>query len=264
MRVALVCPYSWTVPGGVQTHVAGLADALRGRGVDAEILAPADEPVDVDGFHPLGRTVGFRWEGTVTRVGLSPATVARTARLVRSERFDVVHVHEPMLPAAGTTAVWAARAPVVGTFHMVGRRPFWYRVWRPVVARTAARLAARIAVSAAARDFVAQVLRGPYDLVPNAIDTGAYAAGERGGRRIAFVGRDEERKGLPVLLAALERLPDDVTLDLVGVNGDRGPRSRAHGRASDPERRAGRRAVRRYDWDVVVDDVISVYERVLR
>jgi phosphatidylinositol alpha-mannosyltransferase len=332
------------VPGGVQTHVAGLADALRGRGVETEILAPADEPVALDGFHPLGRTVGFRWEGTVTRVALSPATVVRTARLVRSKRFDVVHVHEPMLPAAGTTAVWAARVPVVGTFHMVGRRPFWYRVWRPVVVPTAARLAARIAVSAAARDFVAQVLRGPYDLVPNAIDTGAFGAGERRGRRIAFVGRDEERKGLPVLLAALERLPDDVTLDLVGVNGDRGPRVRAHGRASDEQRRAvlagadvlcapslggesfgvvlleamaaglpvvasdlpgysavlppdcrrlvppgdagalatalrellddealrarlggaGRRAVRRYDWDVVVDDVISVYERVLR
>src|SRR5215210_7604923 len=122
----MVCPYSWSVPGGVQTHVAGLADALRRRGIDAEILAPADAPVDaaVDAgaFHPLGRTIGFRWEGTVTRVALSPATVARTARLVRSPRFDVVHVHEPMLPAAGTTAVWAARAPVVGTFHMVGTR----------------------------------------------------------------------------------------------------------------------------------------------
>ncbi|HET7045112.1 MAG TPA: glycosyltransferase family 4 protein [Gaiellaceae bacterium] len=236
MRIAIVCPYSWSVPGGVQTHVAGLAAALRERGVDAEVLAPADGPVGLEGFRSLGRTIRFDWEGTATRVALSPATAVRTARLVRSRRFDVVHVHEPMLPAAGLTAVWAARAPVVGTFHMVASRPFWYRVWRPVVQPTARRLAARIAVSAAARDFAAQVLPGPYDLIPNAIDTGRYEAGERRGRRIAFVGRPDPRKGLPVLLEALARLPGDVTLDLVGVDGDHGPRVRSHGRASDEER----------------------------
>jgi phosphatidylinositol alpha-mannosyltransferase len=235
VRVALVCPYSWTTPGGVQTHVAGLQGALARRGIEAEILAPADW--DAEGIHPLGGTMGFTWEGTVTRVALSPATVVRTARLVRKRRFDVVHVHEPMLPAAGMTAVWAARVPVVGTFHMVGRRPFWYRVWRPVVQPTARRLAARIAVSVAARDFVAQVLPGPYDLIPNAIDTGAFAAGERGGRRIVFIGRSDPRKGLPVLLEALRRLPEDVTLDLVGANGVNDPRVRAHGRVSDEERR---------------------------
>jgi phosphatidylinositol alpha-mannosyltransferase len=324
----------------VQSHVAGLRDALATRGIEAEILAPADGPID--GVVPLGRTIPFTWEGTVTRVALSPATAAKTARLVR--RFDVVHVHEPMLPAAGMTAVWAAKGPVVGTFHMVGRRPFWYRVWKPAVAPTAARLAARIAVSPAARDFVAQVLPGAYDLIPNAIDTGSFAPGERGARRIVFVGRGEPRKGLPVLLEALERLPDDVTLDVVGTNGVHGPRVRAHGRVSDEARRellaqadvlvapslggesfglvllegmaaglpvvasdipgyrevlppdagrlvppgdagalatalgqllddealrarlggAGRREVKRYDWDAVVGDVVAVYERVLR
>jgi phosphatidylinositol alpha-mannosyltransferase len=340
VRVALVCPYSWSTRGGVQSHVAGLRAALVERGIEAEILAPADGPVD--GVIPLGRTVPFSWEGTVTRVALSPATVARVARLVR--RFDVVHVHEPMLPAAGTAAVWTAKAPVVGTFHMVGRRPFWYRVWKPVVAPTAARLAARIAVSPAARDFVAQVLPGAYDLIPNAIDTSAFAVGERGRRRIVFVGRAEPRKGLPVLLEALHRLPEDVTLDVVGTNGHHGPRVRAHGQVDDEARRellahadvlvapslggesfglvllegmaaglpvvasdipgyrevlppqagelvppgdagalattlarlldddalrarlggAGRREVKRYDWDAVVDDVVAVYERVLR
>jgi phosphatidylinositol alpha-mannosyltransferase len=235
VKVALVCPYSWTTPGGVQTHIAGLRDALGRRGIEAEILAPADGPAE--GIRPLGGTIGFSWEGTVTRVALSPATVARTARLVRSGGFDVVHVHEPMLPAAGMTAVWTATAPVVGTFHMVGRRPFWYRVWRPFVQPTARRLAARIAVSVAARDFVAQVLPGPYDLIPNAIDTGAFTVGERGGRRIVFIGRSDPRKGLPVLLEALQRLPEDVTLDVVGSNGSHGPRVRAHGRVSDEERR---------------------------
>jgi phosphatidylinositol alpha-mannosyltransferase len=236
VRVAIVCPYSWSVPGGVQTHVAGLAGALRERGVDVEILAPADGPVELEGFHPLGGSIGFSWEGTVTRVALSPAAARRTARIVRGRRFDVVHVHEPMLPAAGLTAVWAARAPVVGTFHMVANRPFWYRVWRPVVQPTARRLAARIAVSVAARDFAAQVLPGAYDLIPNAIHTSEFGPGERGGRRIAFVGRPDPRKGLAVLLEALTRLPADVTLDVVGANGDHGPRVRAHGATDDAER----------------------------
>jgi phosphatidylinositol alpha-mannosyltransferase len=234
VRVALVCPYAWTVPGGVQSHVAGLRDALGRRGIEAEILAPADGPAE--GIRRLGRTIGFAWEGTVTRIALSPATVARTVRGLRG--FDVVHVHEPMLPAVGMAAVWAARVPVVGTFHMVGRRPFWYRVWRPVVQPTARRLAARIAVSAAARDFVAQVLPGPYDLIPNAIEAGAFGPGERDGTRIVFVGRPDPRKGLPVLLEALQRLPSGVTLDLVGPDGEHGPRVRAHGRAGDVERRA--------------------------
>jgi phosphatidylinositol alpha-mannosyltransferase len=233
MRIALVCPYSWSVPGGVQTHVAGLRDALGRRGIEAEILAPADGPAGA--IRPLGRTIGFRWEGTVTRVALSPATVARTARALRG--FDVVHVHEPMLPAAGLTAVWAARAPVVGTFHMVGRRPFWYRVWQPVVQPTARRLAARIAVSAAARDFAARVLPGVYDLIPNGIDAAAFTAGARDGTRILFVGRPEPRKGLPVLLEALRRLPPQVTLELVGSGGDHGPRVHAHGRVGDASRR---------------------------
>ena len=103
---------------------------------------------------------------------------------------------------------------------------------------TARRLAARTAVSVPARDFVAQVLPGPYDLIPNAIDTSLYEAGERGGGRIAFVGRAEPRKGLPVLLEALERLPAEATVDLVGVEGDFGPRVRAHGRATGEELRA--------------------------
>jgi phosphatidylinositol alpha-mannosyltransferase len=142
-----------------------------------------------------------------------------------------------MLPAVGMTAVWAARAPVVGTFHMVGGRPFWYRLWRPVVQPTARRLAARVAVSPAARDFVAQVLPGAYDLIPNGIDRGAFGPGARDGTRIVFVGRPDPRKGLPVLLEALRRLPAEVTLDLVGPQGEFGPRVRAHGPAGDATRR---------------------------
>lgn len=236
-----MCPYAWTTPGGVQTHVAGLAAHLRSRGGRVDVLAPADGPVDEPGFVPLGRSLGFRWQGTVTRVTLTPAAVARTRRAVRERGYDLVHVHEPMLPAAGLTAVLAAPCPVVGTFHMTARSAVWYRVFRPVVRWAARRLDARVAVSEEARRFAERVLPGRYRVIPNAIDVEAYRTVRDGGRdpRILFVGRAEPRKGLPVLLRAFERLPGTPVLELVGVRpGDvpARPRVRVHGRVPDDER----------------------------
>src|SRR4051812_32333953 len=239
-RVALVCPYAWTTPGGVQTHVAGLADFLRSSGARVDVLAPADGRVDEPGFVPLGRSIGFRWQGTVTRVALDPRAATRTARAVRGRGYDFVHVHEPMLPAAGLAAVFAARCPVVATFHMTATSALWYRVFRPVVRSAARRLDARIAVSEEARAFASSALPGEYRVIPNAVHVASYGARRNGGGgRIVFVGRPEPRKGLPVLLRAFERLPDGATLDLVGVAPGEvaAPAGvRAHGRVSDEDR----------------------------
>jgi phosphatidyl-myo-inositol alpha-mannosyltransferase len=240
-RCALVCPYSWTTPGGVQTHVAGLAQELRARGAQVDVLAPADGPVNEPGFVPLGRSLGFSWQGTVTRVALGPTAVTRTVRAVRAGGYEVVHVHEPMLPAAGLAAVLAARCPVVGTFHMTATTALWYRVFLPFVRLVARRLATRIAVSEEARSFVERVLPGEYRIVPNAIHVDGYRAPRNGGGapRILFVGRAEPRKGLPVLLRAFERLPGSPVLELVGVGAGEVPaneRIHAHGRVPDAER----------------------------
>jgi phosphatidyl-myo-inositol alpha-mannosyltransferase len=239
-RIALVCPYTWTTPGGVQTHVAGLAAHLRSRGAEVDVLAPADGRVEEPGFVALGRSLGFRWQGTVTRVALGPGAVWRTVRAARGGRYDLVHVHEPMLPAASLTAVLAARCPVVATFHMTAATALWYRVFKPVVRSAARRIDARIAVSEQARGFAESVLPGDYRVIPNAIHVEAFRARRNGGRgRIVFVGRPEPRKGLPVLLRAFERLPAGATLDLVGVSADEvAPREGvlAHGRVSDSER----------------------------
>ena len=241
MRIALVCPYAWSTPGGVQTHVAGLAAHLRSRGAEVDVLAPANGSVEEPGLVPLGRSLGFRWQGTVTRVALSPAAVARTASAVRRGRYDLVHVHEPMLPAAALTAVFAAPGPVVATFHMTASTALWYRVFLPVVRLAARRLDVRIAVSEEARRFVQRVLPGRYRVIPNAIHVDAYRSARDGGRdpRIVFVGRAEPRKGLPVLLRAFDRLPGTPVLELVGVEaGDVRPRPRVrvHGRVPDAER----------------------------
>ena len=231
MRVALVCPYSWSVPGGVQMHVAGLAEALRIEGIEAEILAPADGPAN--GVVPLGRSLPIPSNGSVQRVALSPAAIRRTATAMRSRRHDLVHLHEPMLPAVCLTATETSRAPLVGTFHMARQALLWYRVFGPVVRRAAGRLAVRIAVSPASRDYVARALPGAYELIPNGIDYDTLAAIDstaRSGGRILFVGRPEPRKGLPVVLEAFRSLGRDTELVLVGPSGDFGPRVQALGR----------------------------------
>jgi phosphatidyl-myo-inositol alpha-mannosyltransferase len=242
-RVALVCPYSWSCPGGVQTHVRGLARELRARGVETEILAPADGPATEPGFTAAGRSLPIQDNGSVQRVALSPTAVARTAAFVRARRFDLVHVQEPMIPAVCLTALLASPVPVVGTFHMCAPSPRWYTVFRPLCRAALERLAVRIAVSRAARDHVARACPGRYEIVPNGVEVpDGEPADPPHEQRIVFVGRPEPRKGLPVLLEALRRLPL-ARLDLIGPD-DRDltttelppDRITAHGRVSDDEK----------------------------
>jgi phosphatidyl-myo-inositol alpha-mannosyltransferase len=237
VRVALVCPYSWSVPGGVQAHVAGLAGALRELGVEAETLAPADGPAA--GVLPVGRSLPIPSNGSVQRVALSPAAVRRTAALVRGRSYDVVHVHEPFLPAVCLTAVAAARSPVVATAHMYRRALLWYAVFAPVVRTAVRRVDALLAVSPRAAEYVRRGTGRVAEVVPNGIDHAALASLEpaRRGGRILFVGRDEPRKGLDVLLDAFRRLPGEPTLALVGPRRASGERVEALGVVDDDELR---------------------------
>jgi phosphatidylinositol alpha-mannosyltransferase len=169
---------------------------------------------------------------------------------VRSGRWDLLHLHEPLVPAVCLTAVLAAPLPVVGTFHRYGPGAGWYRRFAFVTRPAMRRIDARIAVSRAAADHVARTFPGRFRIIPNGLDVAAHALpAERHGTRIVFVGRSEPRKGLAVLLAAFAHLPDGVHLDLVGVRpqelrrlASRLPpevarRVHAHGRVGDEERR---------------------------
>lgn len=219
MRVALVSPYSWTTPGGVQRHIAGLARALHARGVDTEILTPADAPAGA-GIVPVGRSVALRDNGSTVRVTLSSGAARRTARLVGSARYDLVHVHEPMIPAVSLTALLAAPWPLVGTFHMYASRRRWYRPFGPLARSALRRLHVRLAVSEAARFHVRRTAPGDYRVIPNGLDVSAHVPvdGHHDGLRILFVGRPDERKGLAFLLRAFARLPGAPHLDLAGVS----------------------------------------------
>jgi phosphatidylinositol alpha-mannosyltransferase len=227
VRVGLVSPYSYTYAGGVGRHVEALAEQLLAQGHDVRLLAPYDpddrlarvlhrgaapQPRPLpDYLIPLGRTVGLPMNGAVSNLALTPHAVGILGRELRSGGYDVVHVHEPNAPAVSWYAAEAARAPTVATFHTYSTSAFVGHLTASFIGarRLYCKLAARIAVSEAARWTAERFYGGRYRIVPNGVDLSAARPTARDGEgelRVLFVGRAEERKGLPVLLRAFEAL----------------------------------------------------------
>jgi len=227
VRVALVSPYSYTYPGGVGRHVEALAQELTGLGHEVRLLAPYDpddrlarvlhrgaspQPRPLpDYVIPLGRTFGLPMNGAVSNLSAFPEAIGVLGRELRRGRYDVVHVHEPNAPVVSWYAAEAARPPVVGTFHTYSTAAFASKVAANVIGarRLYSKLSARIAVSEAARWTAQRFYGGRYRIVPNGVDLSAARPDHErpnGELRILFVGRAEERKGLPVLLRAFEAL----------------------------------------------------------
>ena len=223
VRVGLVCPYSLSMPGGVQGQVLGLARALRRLGHEARVLGPCDGPPPEVGVTPLGNTVAALFNGSVAPLAPDFPCVLRTIRAVGDERFDVLHLHEPMAPGPTLTTLVMSSGPLVGTFHAAGAS-LAYRLLRPLGTTLNARLHLRCAVSEDALDM-ASLLGGDFELVFNGIDLEGFAKAApwpTEAPTIVFVGRHEERKGLGVLIAALAHMPRHVR---VWVAGD-GPETR--------------------------------------
>ncbi len=212
MRVGLVCPYSWDVPGGVKEHVRDLAEELLRLGHEVSVLAPGDPDAEVEPYVVLsGRAVPVPFNGSVARLSFGPVSASRTRRWIREGGFDLLHVHEPVSPSVSMLAVWAASGPVVGTFHSSYlSRSRVYGASYGILQPTLERITARIAVSEAARNTVVQHVGGDAVLIPNGVALRRYAKADpmpgwpgQGGT-LGFLGRiDEPRKGLPVLLEAL-------------------------------------------------------------
>jgi phosphatidylinositol alpha-mannosyltransferase len=216
MKVGIVVPYSWSFWGAVIEHAELQADALRRLGVETRTIIGNDPPGSFTrvlhprlGRHghpppdviPVGRSVIVPANGTLPNIVLSPRSVSTIRRALERERFDVLHVHEPMTPAICIAALALARMPCVATFHAHGPLG-WMKIGKPLWGFLADRLDYRIAVSPHARDTAAAWLPGEYEVLPNGVLIPPAADARNREHQIVFAGRQEARKGLHVLLRA--------------------------------------------------------------
>src|SRR5919197_34370 len=296
MKVGIVAPYSWSFWGAVVEHVELQARALQRLGVETRTIMGNDPPGSFTrvlhprlGRHghppphviPVGRSVIVPANGSLPNIVLSPRSVFRIRRALERERFDVLHVHEPMTPAICIATLALARVPCVATFHAHGPLG-WMRIGKPLWGFLADRLDARIAVSEHALRSARDWLPGDYEVVPNGVLIPEQA--DPGGRehRVLFAGRHEPRKGLHVLLRAwpeirrrtgarlriagadplavrllLHRLRvRDEGIDVLGFVGLLADESRRCALGSA----ARELAVERYGWEAIAERLAAIYE----
>lgn len=224
LRIAMVSPYSVSVPGGVQAQVLGLARELRRVGHEVRVLAPCDGPPPEPFVTPLGNSLPTAANGSVAPLAPDPSAALRTIRALNDEAFDVIHLHEPIVPGPTVTALLLKLAPTVGTFHAAGDSTS-YRVLNKTARWAAEHLNVRVAVSESAKELAHRYLDGEYTVLFNGIEIQRYVRPlvvRDKTPTIFFCGRYEPRKGLEVLLQAMAHMPADVKLwiasDGIGID----------------------------------------------
>ena len=244
MRIGMVCPYSFDVPGGVQSHVLQLAEVMRARGQDVSVLAPASP-----GRHAAlpeyvvsaGRAFPIPYNGSVARLQFSPAVHGKVRRWLADGDFDVLHLHEPNAPSLSMWALRVAEGPIVATFHTSTTKSLTLTVFQGLLRPWHEKIVGRIAVSDLARRWQMEALGSDAVEIPNGVDVASYAGAPlldgypRPGKTVLFLGRyDESRKGVAVLIDALptlvEHLPG-VQVLIVGRGDEDELRSKAGGLA---------------------------------
>ena len=238
LRVGMVCPYSFDVPGGVQNHVLGLARHLSQSGHRPYVLAPGElgpsaAALGLEDFASVGAALPVPYNGSVARVNFGPLSAARVRRWLRNGKFDLIHIHEPITPSISLLALWAAEQPVVATFHTATPRSRSMQLASGVLRASIEKIDAGIAVSESARNVVVQHLGRDAVVIPNGIRFDDFARRPLMRAespptphrpRLVFIGRlDEPRKGLDVLLVALP-LIKQVRPDLEVIVAGQGSR----------------------------------------
>jgi phosphatidylinositol alpha-mannosyltransferase len=215
MKIALVSPYDFSYPGGVVRHICNLESQLTRMGHVVKIIAPASKPVSGygDRFIAIGKPRPIPTSGSIARITISFNLANQVKKVLEREKFDVVHLHEPLAPTLGFTVLRLSRSVNIGTFHAAESRPS-YRWTKPLMLsrlykKWFKKLDGRIAVSKPARDFINKHYPSTYEIIPNGVDVGNFSPAitpvpefKDGKINILFLGRLEKRKGLEYLLKA--------------------------------------------------------------
>lgn len=215
-RIGIVCPYGWDTPGGVQAHIADLAQYLIAHGHYVSVLAPTSAEENLpDYVVSAGRPIPIPYNGAVARILFGPIAFARVRQWISNGDFDLLHLHEPAIPSISLLACFAADGPMVGTFHASAKRQKAIFAIGPILEPLIEKLTARIAVSEAARATLTEHLETDAVVVPNGIYATRLANGKSrekwSGNTLGFIGRFEEpRKGLAVLIEALPKIISQV------------------------------------------------------
>jgi phosphatidylinositol alpha-mannosyltransferase len=238
MKICLVSPYDFAREGGVNQHIIALAEEFRHRGHIVKIMAPSsaneDEAVQTDpNIYRVGNVVPIKANGSVARITLSLNLSGQIKRILEHEQFDVIHIHEPLMPALPLTVLAHSKSLNIGTFHAFSQSNIGYYYGRYVLRIFVSKLDGRIAVSRPAVDFVKQYFPGYYEVIPNPIDLNRFTGQASplpefmdGKLNILFVGRiGERRKGLKFLIRAFnyirQQVPN-VRLIIVGKGDTKG------------------------------------------
>jgi phosphatidylinositol alpha-mannosyltransferase len=222
MKIALVSPYDFAYPGGVTNHISSLEYYLTRLGHEVKIIAPASKAVPTFGnrFIPIGRPRAIPTSGSIARVTISTRLAPSIKTILAEEYFDIIHLHEPLMPMLCTTVIRMSQTKMVGTFHAFAGSP-GYNFAKPLTIRFLRKwfrkLDGKIAVSEPAMEFVNKHLPGDYDIIPNGIDLEHFSPDvppidefRDGKLNILFVGRLEKRKGANYLLKAYRRVKEEI------------------------------------------------------
>lgn len=219
--MGIVCPYDWSYPGGVKSHIEGLRISLVRKGIIVEVFAPSTR--DHSDITRAGSSIGIPFNGSFARISFSRTAKRNLREWVRSSEVEVLHLHEPVIPSLSLLALMTKTVPCVGTFHASAPRSVGYALARPILSRFISRLDERITVSQAARDLVEPRFPGSYTTIPNGIDfkrfSGAAVDPDLESLRpfVLFVGRPEPRKGFDVAVEAMERVRKENRVNFVVV-----------------------------------------------
>jgi phosphatidylinositol alpha-mannosyltransferase len=215
-RIGIVCPYGWDTPGGVQAHVADLAEYLIAQGHFVSVLAPSISDENLPPYVvSAGKPISIPYNGAVARILFGPVAFARVRSWISQGEFDLLHLHEPAIPSISLLACFAAEGPMVGTFHASAKRQKAIFAIGPILEPVIEKLTARIAVSEAARSTLTEHLETDAIVVPNGIYASRLAGGELrpewSTNTLGFIGRFEEpRKGMSVLVDALPAIIKEI------------------------------------------------------